>query len=67
VYKLDTVKLANINIRVYGSTAIMNGDAEIKETYQGQSWESKIMVTQVWLKRNNKWQVVSEHASRKQD
>lgn len=48
-------------IRVYGDTAIIN--VRYMPVASGKTAPVEVVVTDVWVKRNNRWQVVSRHAS----
>jgi len=48
-------------IRVYGDTAIVN--VRYKPVANGKVAPVEIIVTDVWVKRNNRWQAVTRHTS----
>lgn len=48
-------------VRVYGDTAIIN--VRYMPVANGKAAPVEVVVTDVWVKRNNRWQAVSRHAS----
>ena len=48
-------------IRVYGDTAIVN--VRYMPVAKGKAAPVEIIVTDVWVKRNNRWQAVTRHTS----
>jgi ketosteroid isomerase-like protein len=51
------------DIRIYGDTAIANCTLEIHALVGGSDWGGNFLFTQVWFKRDGRWQVVSCHSS----
>lgn len=58
-YSFDRIK-----VRLYGDTAVVNAWFRQQATYDGQDWSGDFLLTDVWVKRDGRWQVVSRHASR---
>lgn len=54
--KLET---SDIKIRVYGNTAIVTDIQENEAKYKDEPVKLKVRVCQVWIKQENKWQLVS--------
>lgn len=54
--KLDEIKTAESKVRIYGTTAILQSRATILR--QGVPL-SEILLTEVWARRNARWQLVS--------
>lgn len=48
-------------IRVYGNTAIVN--VRYMPVANGKVAPIEVIVTDVWIKRNNRWQAATRHAS----
>ena len=63
-YAIEALSPENITVRVYGDAAVVNLRASITERINGKSMTNRIQVTQTWIKRNSRWQVVAEHATR---
>ncbi len=64
VVKEPQAKLDNFNVqtvRVYGDTAIIN--VRYLPVPSGKAAPVEIIVTDVWVKRNNRWQAVTRHTS----
>ncbi|MGI8670057.1 MAG: nuclear transport factor 2 family protein [Aridibacter sp.] len=59
--KLKSYDLENINVRVYGSTAVAT--IRYKQTADSSA-DGNMVATDVWVKRGDLWQVVSHHTSR---
>ena len=55
-------KLSNVKIRVYGNTAVLTGTLTLTGTLKGYVAGPRL-ITAVWVRRNGRWQTVSEHAS----
>ena len=52
-----------ILVRPLGDTAIVHGRAKQKASVAGQDWSGVFLITDVWAKRDNQWQVVSRHGT----
>jgi ketosteroid isomerase-like protein len=53
-----------LNVRIYGDTAVINAQFQQNATFAGRDWSGEFLITDVWVKRNGRWQVVARHASR---
>lgn len=54
----------DIQVRVYGETAIVTGRVTEKGTFNGRSLNSQSGYTDVWVRRNGRWQVVAAQNTR---
>lgn len=54
----------DIQVRVYGDTALVLGRATMKATYKGQDVGGEFRYTDVWVRRAGRWQNVASHATR---
>jgi uncharacterized protein (TIGR02246 family) len=54
----------DVKVRVYGDTAIVTGRVTEKGTFNGRSLNSQSRYTDVWVKRNGRWQVVAAQNTR---
>ena len=54
----------DVQVRVYGDTAIVTGRVTEKGTFNGRSLNSQSRYTDVWVRRNGRWQVVSAQSTR---
>ena len=57
---------ADTKVRVYGDTAVLTGKVIKKGTYaegprKGQEYNFQYRYTDVYVKRNGRWQVVASH------
>ncbi len=50
-------------VRHFGDTAVVHGRSRQQASVSGQDWSGLFLVTDVWVKRNNQWQVVSRHGT----
>ncbi|HEY5883407.1 MAG TPA: DUF4440 domain-containing protein [Pyrinomonadaceae bacterium] len=53
-----------IQVRVYGDTAVVTGRVTEKGTFNGRNVNSQSRYTDVWLRRNGRWQVVAAQNTR---
>lgn len=49
--------------RVYGETAVVNCLLDIHAVVNGSEWGAEVLVTDVWVKRQDAWQCVARHTS----
>lgn len=61
--KFDTVSLQDVKITLYGTTAIVRGSGKFTGKSKWGAFSSREHFTDVYLKRDGKWQVVSSHSS----
>ncbi len=59
-----TIKIANVQSRIIGDTAILSYDANETETIFGQNLSARYHVTDTWLRRNGNWQIIASQAHR---
>jgi ketosteroid isomerase-like protein len=57
--KFQSSKLDDIKVRVYGDTAVVTYGSTDNGTYKGKDISGKYRWTDVFVKRNGKWQIVS--------
>jgi ketosteroid isomerase-like protein len=50
-------------VRPFGDTAIVHGRSRQQASVSGQDWSGVFLVTDVWARRNNQWQVVARHGT----
>jgi ketosteroid isomerase-like protein len=51
-------------VRVIGDTAIVTGRSTIKGTRDGKDWSGQERWTDVFVRRNGRWQAIATHSSR---
>ena len=54
----------DIQVRVYGDTAVVTGRVTEKGTFNGRNLNSQSRYTDVWVRRNGRWQVVAAQNTR---
>jgi ketosteroid isomerase-like protein len=59
----ESVSGRDMRVRVYGDTAVVTGKFFGKGRYKGKALDEHQLFTSVWIKRNGRWQAISEHAS----
>jgi ketosteroid isomerase-like protein len=53
-----------LNVRIYGETAVVTANFQQTASFAGQDWSGDFLITDVWVKRDGRWQAVARHASR---
>jgi ketosteroid isomerase-like protein len=61
--KMTECKLEDVQVRIYGKTAIVTGVNMLKGSLDGQDISGKYRFTDVLVRKKDKWQAVSAHAS----
>jgi ketosteroid isomerase-like protein len=62
----STVELAvstDVQVQIYGSTAIVTGLDTIKGKNKGESYTTRWLYMDVWVKRSGRWQCVRTYSS----
>lgn len=54
----------DLKFRVYGDFAVVNGRTQARGEYKGHPYDVKLRFTDVLVRREGGWRVVSSHASR---
>jgi ketosteroid isomerase-like protein len=62
--KLTSDELSDMKVRVYGSTAVITGKADVKGMLGGKDATGQIMFTRVYVKRGGQWQSVAFQQTR---
>ena len=61
---VDSARLSDLDVRLKGDTAVVTGMTHNKgKDDKGAAFDRKIRFTDVWVKRDGKWQVVSSHGT----
>ena len=61
--QFDTASLQNVSITLYGTTAIVRGTGLFTGKSKWGTFSSRERFTDVFLKRNGRWQAISSHSS----
>jgi uncharacterized protein (TIGR02246 family) len=64
VSKLTAADIDNLKVRVFGDTAVATIGQTEKGTYKGKDSSGRYLYTDVWVKRNGKWQAVATHGTK---
>lgn len=60
----EYVELGDMNLRVYGDTAVVMGTDTEKSVYQGQNTNGRYAFTDVFVKKDGRWQAVASQSTR---
>jgi len=63
-YKIESVTFDPIKVRVFGDTAVATGGDTEKSQYNGKDASGHYMWTDVYVKRNGRWQAVASQNTR---
>lgn len=63
VYKVQTMVVEPISVRVFGETAVATYAQTEKSTYKGREISGRTLWTDVIVRRDGRWQIVAEHGS----
>lgn len=64
VTKLTAADIGNLKVRVFGDTAVATLGQTEKGTSKGKDSSGHFLYTDVWVKRNGKWQAVATHGTK---
>ncbi|HEY8184928.1 MAG TPA: nuclear transport factor 2 family protein [Pyrinomonadaceae bacterium] len=57
--KIEQLTRHQVNVRIYGGTAVLTARDSAKWTYRGRHFEGQYKVIQVYSERDNRWQLVA--------
>jgi len=60
--KYASGKINDLKVRVYGSTAVINGDANFEFVTAGKPGKAHLKYTHVFVKNGKQWQLVSHQS-----
>ena len=63
VYDCKAFRFDKIQVRVYDNTAVVNSWFHQDATANGKDWSGNFLITDIWVKKGEYWQVVARHAS----
>jgi ketosteroid isomerase-like protein len=63
-YIVEKMALDEVSANVYGNTAVAFTSQEEKSRYADSDFSGHYHYTDVWVKKNGRWQVVASHGSR---
>lgn len=59
-----TIEPREMQVRVYGDTAVITAAAAIATTSKGESVKNQLRYTDVWVRRDGRWQMVGWQSTR---
>ena len=62
--KLLSYDVDEMKVMLYDKTAVVTGRSTVKGINKGQEWTSQSRFTDVFVRRDNRWQIVAGHSSR---
>ena len=63
-FRTDSAVLNELRVRRYGEAAVVTATAHLAGTWRGQRYDGRYRITAVWVRREHRWSLVAEHASR---
>lgn len=60
----ESLTTDGVEVRVYGDAAVITGRVVFRATYKGQDGSGEFLYTDVWVKRQGRWQNVVSQATR---
>lgn len=61
--KIEQYDKEDINVRVFGDAAVTSYRVHAKAEYEGTPIDHRFRITNVWLRREGRWQVVARHTA----
>jgi ketosteroid isomerase-like protein len=62
--KYESIEPREVQVRVYGTTAVVTGAGRFRVTARGQALDNQLRYTDVWVLRDGRWQMVSWQSTR---
>jgi len=62
-FKLESLSFGDMKVRVFGNVAVVNGPYTMKGTYKGKDISHEGRFTDVFVKRQGRWQCVSTQST----
>jgi ketosteroid isomerase-like protein len=62
-YIVHSYEFLDVKIQVYGETAVMRSRYKQAATVAGKDRSGEMLLTDVWVKRDHRWQIVARHTS----
>jgi len=57
--RYDAIDVQDMKVRLYGNTAVVNGVCLIKATSNGETINTRLRYTDVYVKKGRQWQMVA--------
>ncbi|MCH7746154.1 MAG: nuclear transport factor 2 family protein [Chloroflexi bacterium] len=62
--KYESIDTDDVNVRVYGDTAVVTGSAKLRVVSRGQNNSFALRFTDVYAKQDDRWQMVAWQSTR---
>ena len=62
-YAVENMKLDNVKVRIVGDAAIVTYYQNEKSKYGDEDCSGRYVFTDVWVNRNDDWQVIASHGT----
>jgi hypothetical protein len=62
-YHCKDFRISKLDTRLYGNTAVLNIWFHQEATANGNDWNGDFLITDIWVQKDDNWQVVARHAS----
>jgi ketosteroid isomerase-like protein len=62
-YVVHSYEFRDVRVHVYGESAVMRSRYTQTATVAGKDRSGEMLVTDVWVRRDGRWQVVARHTS----
>ena len=61
--KVERYDKGDLKVRAFGDTAVTSYRINAKATFEGTEIIREFCITNVWMKRHERWQIVARHAA----
>ena len=62
--EMESFTVEAMEVAMLGETAVVWARVSQQARVRGDDWSDRFMLTDVWVRRQDRWQVVARHASR---
>ena len=59
----ESFEFSDVIVHVYDDVAVVKSRMRQQATVDGRAWNETFMLTDVWVRRDGRWQVVARHSS----
>ena len=63
-FKTESMSIDGVKVRVFGDVAVVTYGQSEKSQFQGKDSSGRSLWTDIFVKRNGKWQIAANHGSR---
>ena len=60
---IDSYEKQNLVVRIHGDAAVSSYRVEVHGRYQANPFSHRFQVTNVWIRRDGRWQIVTTHTA----